>query len=139
MTHDNVKQILARKKWLKPYFPKSRIKTGYEIHLQPAGKRMDFVAVVDSEVIIGVEIKTGIGDLRQDSKIHYYLEFCHFFCLAVTQELLPTAQQKLNSLPDYVGLIIITEQNKAVFHKHATRREISDYYKSEVLRRMLSR
>jgi len=87
------------------------------------GRRLDVAAIGPDGTILGVEIKVGLADLRQDGKWPDYLEFCELFYFAVPPDF------PRHEVPGEPGLIVADRYGGAILRAapaqplHASRRK----------------
>lgn len=90
-------------------------------HPKPQRRRIDLVALIQPNykawepVAVGIEIKCSYHDLIQDNKVKQYLQFFHFFFLAVPVNLADAAQNRATQEDIGCGLIVIEPETERLF------------------------
>lgn len=107
----------------KKHFPMIALEARAKLKYRASrGDRADILAVTSANILIEVEVKTSINDLKGDirKEIHQdiltktYTYPVHYFCFAVLQELEAEAVPVIREMYPYAGLLVVKEH--PVFH-----------------------
>lgn len=91
------------------YFVKKTYGVNTELGVTPWGRRkVDVVAINMKGHIVVCEVKSGLNDLKTDSKMHEYLPFCNQMYLVVTETFYEQHNEYIRSrlIPE-LGLLVL--------------------------------